>query len=186
MTTTTLNGTNVKDEVCWYVMRAYRCEAKAEQVLSGEHGLPFFIPKRYVLTTYHGKKVKRLVPVINSLLFVRASRTQLAEFKQRFPFIQYVMWKKSSGLEFLKVPDKEMENFIKVAQHTEEEVTYYAPEEINLKTGTRIRVLGGAFDGAEGYFVKVKGKRNRRLVVNLDGIAAVSAEVSPDLVEIIK
>lgn len=174
-----------RNEVCWYVMRAYKQEAKAEEFLSGDDGLPFFIPKRYILQTFHGKKVRRLVPAIPSLVFVKASRMQLNEFKLRHPFIQYVMWKKSTGLEYVKVPIKEMENFIRVAGHTEEELTYYQPEEINLKVGTRIRVLGGAFDGAEGYFVKVQGKRNRRLVIKLDGVMAVSVEVKPDLVEII-
>lgn len=177
---------DIRHEICWYVMRAYKHEAKAEEVLSGEEGLPFFIPKRYVLQTYHNKKVRRLVPVIPSIVFVKASRVQLNQFKLKFPLLHYVMWKKSTGLEYLIVPDKQMENFIRVASHMEEELTYYQPEEVNIKAGTRIRVIGGAFDGAEGYFVKVKGKRNRRLVVKLNGVMAVSVEVKPDLVEVIE
>lgn len=167
-------------------MRAYKAESRAEEALSGEYGLPFFIPKRYVLRTYHGKKARVLVPAIASLVFVHASREELNDFKLRYPFLQYVMLKCSTGVEFMRVPDKEMENFIKVASHSEEELIYYQPEEINLKAGTRIRVIGGTFDGAEGYFIKVQGKRNRRLVVKLDGVMAISAEVMPDLVEVVK
>ena len=175
-----------KNEVCWYVMRAYRNEARAEEVLSGEDGLPFFIPKRYVIRTFHGKKTRVMVPAIASLVFVYASRNQLNKFKALHPFIQYVMLNRISGLEFMKVPEKEMENFIRVASHTEENPTYYQPDEVNLKTGQHIRVIGGSLDGTEGYFVKVKGKRNRRLVVELDGVMAISVEVKPDLVEVIK
>ena len=167
-------------------MRAYRNELKAEKVLSGDYGLPFFIPKRYILQLIHGKKVRRLVPAIPGLLFVHASRVQINELKLRYPFMQYVMRKMGSGLEYMKVPEKEMNNFIKVASQTEEHPTYFAPEELNLRAGTRIKVIGGAFDGAEGYFMKVKGKRNRRLVVKLEGVMAISVEVSPDLVEVIK
>ena len=177
---------DAKAEVCWYVMRAYKNEAKAEEALSGEYGLPFFIPKQYVLRTFHGKKTRVLVPAIASLVFVHASRNKLNAFKLRYPFLQYVMLRRSTGMEFMKVPEKEMDNFIKIATHTEEELMYFQPDEINFKPGSRIRIIGGPFDGAEGYFVKVQGKRNRRLVVKLDGLMAISAEVEPDFVEVIK
>lgn len=175
-----------KAEVCWYVMRAYKNEAKAEEALSGEYGLPFFIPKQYVIRTYHGKKTRVLVPVIASLVFVHASRNELNEFKLRYPFLQYVMLRRSTGMEYMKVPEKEMDNFIRVATQTEESLTYYQSEEINFKPGARIRMIGGPFDGTEGYFVKVQGKRNRRLVVKLDGLMAISAEVEPDFVQVVE
>ena len=177
---------DAKSEVCWYVMRAYKTELKAEEALAGEYGLPFFIPKQQVLRVFHGKKVRCLVPVIPSLVFVHASRKELNAFKLRYPFLQYVMLKRSDGVEFMKVPEREMLSFIKVATHTEEELMYFQPDELDLKAGSRIRVIGGPFDGAEGYFVKLKGKRNRRLVVKLDGVMAISAEVTPDLVQVIK
>ena len=178
--------TDSKNEVCWYVMRAYKNEVRAEEKLSGEDGLPFFIPKTYVLRTFHGKKSRRLVPAIPSLVFVHASRVQLNAFKLNYPFLQYVMLKRSEGMEYMKVPERQMESFIKVASQTEESLTYFQPEEIEIKAGTRIRVIGGPFDGAEGFFVKIQGKRNRRLVVKLDGVMAISAEVTPDLVEVVK
>ena len=185
-----LNTTDVilkdsKKEVCWYVMRAYKTESKAEEALSGEYGLPFFIPKQYIIRTFHGKKTRSLVPAIPSLVFVYASRESLNDFKRRFPFLQYVMLKSMKGSEYMKVPTHEMENFIKVSTHAEEDLIYYRPEEINIKGGSRIRVLGGPFDGAVGYFVKIQGKRNRRFVVKLDGVMAISVEVKPDLVEVI-
>ena len=176
---------DTRSEICWYVMRAYKNEARVEQQLSGPDGLPFFIPKRYLVQTYHGKKVRRLVPAIHSLVFVHASRESINAFKLRCPSLQYVMWKKSTGLEYLRVPARQMDDFIRVASHHEEDLVYYRPDEVHLPAGTRVRVIGGTFDGAEGYFVKVAGKRNRRLVVQLDGIAALSAEITPDLVEII-
>lgn len=182
----TVNNTDTRNEICWYVMRAYKNEAKAEKALSGEYGLPFFIPKHYIVQLTRGKKVRRLVPAIPSILFVHASRMQLNEFKQRYPFVHYAMWKMSTGLEYMKVPEYEMNNFIKIATQTEEHPMYLQPDDVNLKSGTRIRVLGGAFDGTEGYFVKVRGKRSRRLVVKLDGVMAVSVEVSPDLIEVVK
>ncbi len=137
------------------------------------------------MRTFHGKKTKRLVPVIPSLVFVHASHEQLLAFKSQNNFLQFVMWEKSTGQEYLIVPDRQMEDFIKVASHYSETTIFFKPEEVDLTRGTRIRMHGGNFDGVTGSFLKVKGKRNRRLVVLLEGIMAVAAEVNPDLIEIL-
>lgn len=77
------SGSGNNDRICWFVMRAYKCEGKAEERLSGDDGLEHFIPKHYAVRVYHGVKSRRLVPVIPSLVFVRASRRQLIRFKKR-------------------------------------------------------------------------------------------------------
>jgi transcription antitermination factor NusG len=170
----------------WFVMCAYKNEKKAEMKLGGKDGLEYFIPKCYAVRIYHGKKRKELVPIIPNLVFVHASRMEIQEFKKKHKILQYVMWEKSTGTDFVVVPDKQMEDFMKLAGRYEESVVYYKPEEINLQKGTRVRIHGGAFDGVEGVFVKVRGARSRRVVVLLEGIMAVtSAEISSDLIEIL-
>ena len=49
----------------------------------------------------------------------------------------------------------------------------------------RVCIHGGKFDKVKGMFVRVQGKRNRRVVVLLEGVMAVSAEVHPDLIEVL-
>lgn len=167
----------------WFVMRAYKCEKLAEEKLSGKDGLEYFIPKHYVVRIYHGIKSKRLVPVIPSLVFVYARHDQIVDFKKRHNFLQFAMWEKRIGQEYIIVPDDQMDSFIKVASQYENNVTFYKPNEVDLKKGTRVRIHGGKLDGVEGTFVRVQGKRNRRVVVQLDGIMAVATEVHPDLIE---
>ncbi len=175
----------------WFVMRAYKSERLAEQLLSGKFGLPHFIPKHYVIRTYHGKKQRELLPVIPSIVFVYACRTEIQEFRMRFGELplQYVMKRgrySSDRLSYLIVPESQMDDFIKVASQYESEITYYRPDEIALQKGCRVRVHGGRFDGVEGVLVKVKGKRSRRVVVMLEHIAAVAAaEILPDLIEVL-
>lgn len=170
----------------WFVMRAYKCEKRAEEALGAEGGLPFFIPKHYAVRSCFGRKQLRLVPVIPGLVFVHASREELLAFKRRHDFLQFTTSRRrAGGSECLVVPDEQMEAFIRVASRYEEEVVYCRPEEIDLERGTRVRVVGGAFDGVQGLFVKVRGRRNRRVVVLLDRVAAVTAEVSPDLLEVL-
>lgn len=92
---------------------------------------------------------------------------------------------KSTGVEYITVPDDQMDSFIKIASHYEEDTVYYRPEEIDLKRGMRVCIHGGKFDNVKGMFVRVQGKRNRRVVVLLEGVMAVSAEVHPDLIEVL-
>lgn len=169
----------------WFVMSAYKNEKKAEEKLSGKDGLEYFIPKCYAIRVYHGVKSKRLVPVIPNLVFVHASRKQITDFKKYHNFLQFVTWEKSTGLEYLVVPDEQMESFITIASQYEETTVYYKPEEIDIRKGTRVCIHGGKLDGVKGVFMRVQGKRNRRVVVMLEGVMAVSAEVHPDLIEVI-
>ena len=167
----------------WFVMRAYKSEKRAEEKLKGKDGLEYFIPKYYAVRVYHGVKSKRLVPIIPNLVFVHASRTQITDFKKRYNFLQFVMWEKSTGLEYLVVPDDQMESFIKVSSQYGENISYYNPDELDLRKGRRVRIHGGKLNGVMGVFMQVQGTRKRRVVVLLEGVMAVAAEVHPDLIE---
>ncbi|MDE6106834.1 MAG: UpxY family transcription antiterminator [Bacteroidales bacterium] len=171
----------------WFVLRAYKNEKKAEDVLGGEDGLPYFIPKQYAVRVYHGKKTRRLVPVIPGLVFVQAGQKAICDFKKRHNFLQFVMrTRNAADKDYLIVPDKQMADFMRVAGQYETEVAYYAPEELHLEKGARVRILGGPFDGVEGTFMKVEGARARRLVVQIPNTLAAVVSVEPDLVEVIK
>lgn len=172
------------DIVRWYVMRAHKCEAKAEERLAAAR-LEFYIPKTYVVRIYHGRKTKRLVPVIPDMIFVKASHRQISDFKIANNYLQFVIWNKTDGQAYLTVPEKQMQDFIRVSSNPEADTAYLRPDEINIKKGARVRILGGELDGIEGVFMKVKGKRNKRLVVMLDGVMAAATEVQPDLIEVI-
>ena len=60
-------------------------------------------------------------------------------------------------------------------------------DEVNLTKGTRVRIHGGQFNGLEGTFVKVKGARDKRVVVDISGVIVVATcTLKCDLVEVIK
>ena len=171
----------------WFVLRAYKNEKKAEEVLSDADGLPYFIPKQYAVRVYHGRKTRRLVPVIPGLVFVHAHQVAICELKKRHNFLQFVMRTRNANADrtapsgrtdqdYLVVPDKQMADFMRVAGQYEENVAYYNPEELHLEKGTRVRILGGLFEGA----------RARRLVVQIPNTLAAVVSVEPDLVEVIK
>lgn len=168
--------------VRWYVMRAYKCEAKAESILTNNPALDFYMPKKEVVRSYHGKKQVVKVPAIASLFFVRGRRFDIQPMKDEYPFIQYVMDGKGDDRKFMTVPEKQMEDFIRVAD-SEAEKRFLLPEDVDLTKGTRVRVASGTFNGLEGTFVKVKGHRKRLVVVMLDNLLGAAVEISNDAIE---
>ena len=78
-----------------------------------------------------------------------------------------------------------MECYIMVSPQYGENISYYNPDELDLRKGCRVRIHGGKLNGVTGVFMQVQGKRNRRVVVLLEGVMAVAAEVHPDLIEVI-
>jgi transcription antitermination factor NusG len=68
---------------------------------------------------------------------------------------------------------------------TEDERLMLVQEQsVELKAGTRVRVTGGIFAGAEGILTKVAGARERRVVVRIEGLVAVATpHIERELIE---
>jgi transcription antitermination factor NusG len=80
-----------------------------------------------------------------------------------------------------------MEQFIAVVQDAAVDKTFYAPDEVNISSGTKVRVHGGPFDGFEGVLVRVQGKRNKQFFINIDGLVAVNTVVkNVELLEVME
>ena len=84
------------------------------------------------------------------------------------------------------VPDDQMKTFIAITGTYGDQLLWFGDGEINLRKGTRVRIKAGEFEGYEGIFMKVKGARDRRVVIAIEGVIAVAlATLSPDLIEAI-
>ena len=164
---------NNDEDSIWFAMRVtYRRELLAQKLLD-EQGIENYIPKKYVRDPKHPRK-KILAPVIHNLLFVHTTPSEMRRLKSEdsIPFMQYMMDMRSGSK--IIVPD-------------DETLLYFKPGELNLTRGTRVRVTGGPMEGREGVFLKVKGARDRRLVIEIEGIIAVAkALVHPDLVQVLE
>ena len=176
---------SVSEKMCWFAMRAtYSRELDIKYKLDLK-GINSFIPMHYEVRMDGKHKKRELVPVIHNLIFVHATQTDLQEIKSKISYLQYMTDSRSG--EKIIVPDEQMKNFIAVAGTYSEHLLYFNPGEINLAKGTKVRITGGQFEGYEGVFVKVKGSRDRRVVISLQGILALAmATLSPDLIEVIE
>ena len=174
-----------KESEVWYAMRAtYRRELDAMRLLEKEN-LGCFIPMQYKISIKRGKKVRVLLPVVHNLLFVHACHSELKRIKSQITYLQYITDTRSG--QKIIISDNEMQRFIAVAGTYNDHLMYFQPNELNLSKGTRVRVIGGDFEGQEGVFLKVKGARDRRVVIEIQGVIAVAmATIHPDLIEVIK
>lgn len=183
-----IHQTEHPDNDCqkWYVMSAYRQEKKAETALQ-LRGRRCFVPKRYVVKTIQGKKIRTLQPAIANLVFVFASWNEIISIKQQLEYLQFQTIVIQNKRRVMIVPDDEMEQFIHIASQLESDICYYRPDELPLAQGQQVRVIGGQFNGVEGRLLKIAGKRQKRVVLQLESLLAIAITVeNPEYIELIK
>lgn len=175
--------------VCWYVMRSVACGChKSIRTTLEQDSVEFFQPMHNILRYRNNKPYKSFEPLISNLFFVRGSKAALLPYTgEKCKHFQFY-YNRCSGkqADCLSVPDKQMEDFRRVYEQTIDNPQIFSPSELDLKKGQRIRIIGGAFDGVEGTFQRVKGHRSRQLIVTIDGIISITAAVSPEFVEVIE
>lgn len=155
----------------------------AEKALSLEDRLDYYLPKHFVLRRYATGMKRVLVPLLPSMVFVRGRFSEVHRFQSIYSFIGFATLPKDGHRTPIVVPDPDMENFRIVADKCRDDLTYYSPREMKMHKGEYIRIIGGLFDGAVAKLVKVPGKRNRKLVVELPGIAEVATtSIEPQFV----
>ena len=148
-------------------------------------GLEAFVPVNYTYEIIRGQKQRKLVPAINGYIFIKATTAELEELIHKSKFTIYPKRSTFSGKEdFLTVANREMENFIAVIEKSQENITYFKPEEIPLNPGDKICIQGGLYDGHEGIIMRIKGKRNKHLVVQIPGLLVAAVELNPEFVGI--
>ena len=181
------------DPKMWYPMRVtYSRELKVKAELD-RLGIENFVPMTYRIVEVRNNgdtgqrkgessELRRaLVPAINNLIFVRLTQERISELKRTNEVLEPLRYMMDHTAEeahvILTVPDRQMENFMRVAKVTDDSVMFLDEETVVGKEGKRVRIMGGVFEGVEGVIRRVK--RCKRVVVELDGIASVAIAFVP-------
>ena len=165
----------------WFAIRVtYNREMKVKHALDARH-IENFLPMKYRIVTRGERRIKEKIPAIHNLIFIYIERNKLQELKDTTELpIRYIMDRETN--QPIVIPENQMKSFIAVSGTLNEQLIYLEPDLNKLKKGDRVRIIGGVFEGAEGYFIRLKG--DRRVVVCVRGIAAVAtAFIHPALVE---
>lgn len=158
----------------WYVMRVtYQRELAARERLS-DMGIDSFVPTHKVRKPKRGggytlSEVSRL----HNYIFIHTTPSMLQHIKQHsIPYLRFMMAKGEDGSQEKQfVPHAEMENFIAICRSEEGRIL---AESENLHLGDRVRILVGPLCGVEGYYAGAASRGGRRVVVRIEGVAAVA------------
>lgn len=176
------------DPKIWYPMRVtYSREMKVKVELDRLE-IENFVPMTYRIVEVRNNRDtgqrkgesselrRALVPAINNLIFVRSTQERISELKRTNEVLEPLRYMMDHTAEeahvILTVPDRQMENFMRVAKVTDDSVMFLDEETVVGKEGKRVRIMGGVFEGVEGVIRRVK--RCKRVVVELEGVASVA------------
>ena len=124
-----------------------------------------------------GPLIYKRVPIVSSLLFVRAPQDRLKEIEDSVKEKGFI-YKTADREDFAVIPDKQMAMFQLVCSSGAEGLDFFADEDLTrYKAGDKVRVLEGPLKGAEGYIKRIR--KDRRLLVSIEGFIAVATSFIP-------
>lgn len=165
-----------KQTVAWYVMRVtYQREIAASKLLD-EMNVNNFVPTcRVKIRNDEGLAIGwKTDPLVHNYIFIHDTFNNILLIKQgKLDYLRFVMAKDSETGESVPqyVPDKQMSDFMKVVRTMGSKPL---DPNIDLQKGDRVRVLTGPFEGVEGVYIKMPNRHEKRVVVKIEGIAAVA------------
>ena len=183
----------------WYALKVfYNKVFFIEEALQKEHLEVYFPVKKVRVaqsalrrvddsTRYErigDKAVLRRVPVVNSLLFVRASEDEIKQV-QKLVYGYALVYYNAERTGPAVIPDRQMAIFRMVASSGADGLEFFSDESIvNYKQGDKVRAKEGPLKGAEGYIKRIK--KDRRLLVAIEGFVAVATSfIPPQFLEVI-
>lgn len=182
---TKVPASTIKDDPQWFALKVSRKESLAISTLE-KAGLRTFCPMASTDLTVQGKKVIVERPLIPNTVFVFAPFHQLNAVKNLHPFITYCYKKMDGKFKILQVPTREMELFIDSSTKMKNDIAYFHPDEVELKKGDRVKIVGGLFDGYEGTLLKAKGRAKRMFLINFEMLGALGTHIEPQYIRVIK
>jgi len=169
--------------VFWYVLFAANGKAAKITDYLKNANIEYFFPVHYKERRLKDTERKRLVlrPLIGNLVFVKSSinclESHLREIKLRLNITSDLYYRDLGTRKIIVISETLMQNFIAVAGSTKEHITYLSNDEINFEKGKKIRITGGAFEGVEGIFLRIKGRQH--VVVTLPDVLSVAIAFIP-------
>ena len=170
------------DPKIWFPMRVtYQREMKVKAELDRLE-IESFIPMTYkVVDADTDQPHRELVPAINNLIFVRSTQERISYLKssnEALEPLRYMMdYTAQQPHTIITVPDRQMENFMRVASRTDDSVMFLDDDSVVGKEGKRVEIISGAFEGVTGVIRRVK--RCKRVVVEIERVASVAIAFVP-------
>jgi transcription antitermination factor NusG len=163
------------DNEAWFALATSYCRELSLKKYFDEKSIKCFVPMKFEYIEKDGKRSRKWGPAIHNLIFVRSTRQFLQSIKVSLEggkcAFRWVI--DSATAQPIIIPDREMENFIRVCETKDEGLQFFDRlDEQHFKKGDYVRVIAGPFKGVEGNLVRIK--KNRCVFVAMKGVAAVA------------
>ena len=174
--------TTCGDPKIWFPMRVtYQREMKVKAELDRLE-IESFVPMTYkVIDADTNNPCRKLVPAIRNLIFVRSTQERISHLKSSNEILEPLRYMIDNTAEeahtIMTIPDRQMQNFMRVASKSDDSVMFLDDESVVGKEGKRVEIIGGAFEGVIGVIRRVK--RCKRVVVEIEGVASVAIAFVP-------
>ncbi len=180
-------GEKDEDIVRWYVVgtTSVRQELKIRDGLR-QAGMESFVPMSYEAKRVRGKLQRKAMPAISGLVFVHTSVKEFLLYAQEYNNKIYIRKSTfSNHRDYLYVNEQQMALFMELTTAYSENVTYHKPEEVTLHEGDLVEITLGT-ETYQAEIKRLKGKRNKELMVVIPEVAIASVELTPEVMKLIK
>jgi len=156
---------------CWFAARTGRGQELSARERLAKMGITHFVPTRTVTRRCKSGRVKREVSLIPNLIFLKATKQYACSLVNSGQLnVKYVIDRATHTL--LRVPDKQMEDFIRVVEQAEDSI---CPSDYNFVPGGKVKVVQGSFSGVEGEVVKLPNRTY--VVVSLGKLVCAKVQI---------
>ena len=167
-------------QVRWYPMRIFHSSVKRQNALNEMLTQETTVEKTYVPLSLVDAEEKTYVPALVNYIFIYTSLKDLRKIKAdkaQYDHLRYVMntgrdedYNPISEIAF--VPNKQMEDFMRVIDSGNEQVVMLENLGFACKPGEKVRITKGLFEGVEGTLKSIK--KHLCVVIPIKNVMAVA------------
>ena len=168
------------EEKHWYGLNVtYACEIKAKKRFDAQ-GIECFLPMRYSERSFRGRTKRLLVPAFRNLIFVRTDEKTLRALVRQGDIPVRCLMDRATRRPAV-VSDREMADFIAVAESGLTDAAPLAADAQTLRSGERVRIAEGPLRGVEGLLLRTGN--GERIAVQVAGVAVLTVTLPAQSVE---
>ncbi len=175
----------IEEDKKWFVMRDLKrpnANLPAYKELS-QKNFQVFTPMKWHLKSVHGRRVREEVPFVQDLLFVFDTKERIEKEVDMIPTLQFRFGRGLGYRQPMTVRNEDMDRFINAVRSNDEPL-YFLPSELTPDMcGRTVRIVGGVLDGFTGKLLKIKGARQKRILVELPGQLTVACKVDTEYIQ---
>ena len=152
------------------------------QGLLDVHHIENFIPMKKRQEIRDGEIVTWEEPAIHNFVFVHDSYNGIMKVKKGLEILQFIL----NPLSPIVVPQRQMDDFIRFYESVDyDEPEFLTPQTMGqLRKNARVVIGDGPLAGISGYYQRVKGAKDKRFIVLIEGLIAMTSSVECKFVKV--